>query len=52
MRDAPAHLERRGALHLVVQKRIPVETVLDEVYRSVERVAEDPVFKVIQARVR
>lgn len=49
---APDHLERRGTLTIVVQKRISVEDQLGRHFAAVDRLADDPVFKVVRARVR
>jgi len=49
---APQRLVRRGRLRLVVQRRLAIEDAMNGVYASVERLADDAVFKVVEAQTR
>ena len=48
---APAHLVKGGELRLVVQRRIPLDRLLDKSFRTVEIVAETSRFRVWRAAV-
>jgi 16S rRNA (guanine1207-N2)-methyltransferase len=48
--DAPRHLRAGGLLEIVVQRRIPLESLLARHFASVQTVAEDGRFRVWAAR--
>lgn len=50
IREAPARLAPEGRLALVVQRRLPVEELLEDAFGSVERVAADATYRVWLAR--
>lgn len=48
--EAPRHLSRGGVLELVVQRRVPIKDRLEQTFRRVESLVDDPVFSVWRAR--
>lgn len=50
VREAPAHLEDAGALVMVVQRRFPVEDLLQGSFRRVEILGEDATYRVWRGR--
>jgi 16S rRNA (guanine1207-N2)-methyltransferase len=48
--EAPEHLTPGGALQIVVQRRVPVEPMLQIAFRLVEQVAKSASFCVYRAR--
>lgn len=46
IRDAPGSLSGEGRLAMVVQRRLPVERLLEDSFRSVERRAADATYRV------
>jgi 16S rRNA (guanine1207-N2)-methyltransferase len=46
---APAHLTERGALVMVVQRRIPLDRTLSQVFDAVETVADDGRYRIWRA---
>ena len=47
---APERLSDGGTLRLVVQRRVAIETSMESSFGSVRRVADHPVFKVVEGR--
>lgn len=50
VRDSPAHLDEDGAIRLVVQRRLPVQRLVEERFRAVEVLADRGAFRVWWAR--
>lgn len=50
--DAPRHLKAGGLLQLVVQRRVPLETLLAERYAEPTVVAENGTFRVWRAKAK